>query len=310
MAAQEGGGGLMDLYIDSVVMGSITLPPPGTRGVASCSVVPKMKVDEKAAAGKNGSRVTLQGVDNADVEIACRVDAKLGRPADYRATRQLVVDAMRELVRAMANGPLQLSHVAAEAADVDSVQIKELPGGLTLEKGAWVLKVKGIGWSSAAQAGKGCQLLLLKGSTDKTTSGEVSKWQTFLAAQGYYSGAVDGAFSAAVDTATRAFQTATSAKVDGIVGPETFGKAAALGYTIPAPKACGSATKTPTKADPADPKDQVGPPTAADLAKMERAAAMDEWAKSGTPPNERGEGLPSDFTSDPWAYIFDKGGAP
>ena len=300
----------LDPYIDSVVLGPIVLPPPGMSGHAWMDASPSVKVDEKKATGKNGARMTLQGEENADVTIRCQLN---GNGSAFLLAAASVI---RELKKAMLAGPLQVTHIQAEACDIGSVQITEIPGGLKPSGGKVTFELKGKGWSASSTQTKGCQLFLLIGSTDKSTSGEVTKWETFLTAQGYYAGPIDGAFGSAVDTATRAFQTAKAILVDGIVGPQTFGEAAKLGYVIPAPKTCGSATKTPKKAE--ENTEPFGPSAdefyaeqaAKNAAKEARAAALAEWEKNGTVPNERGEGLDSDSSYDPYAKAMNEGGAP
>lgn len=304
----------LDPYLNTVKLGAITLPPPGMSGHAWLSVSPKIKVDEKKASGKNGSRLTLQGDDNYEVSVTCQIND--ARPAAVK----LIASTVLELVRAMRVGPVQVVHVNAEACDVGSVQLLEIPGGIKPSGGKLTIELKGKGWSAASATTTGCQLFLLIGSTDKSTSGEVTKWETFLTAQGYYTGAIDGVFATAVDTATRAFQTAQAILVDGIVGPQTFGAAAALGYTKPAPKTCGSVTKTPTKAESDAWYGAQADKAASDAWYAEearkatrnaaRAATLAEFEKQGVAPNERGEGLPDDWDYDPYAKAFDEGGAP
>lgn len=58
---------------------------------------------------------------------------------------------------------------------------------------------------------------------------DVQRWQQFLEDQGFSPGAIDGVFGPKTAEATRAFQAAHGLKVDGVVGPQTFGKAASLG---------------------------------------------------------------------------------
>lgn len=58
----------------------------------------------------------------------------------------------------------------------------------------------------------------------------VRAWQRWLQAQELYSGPVSGTFDTALDRATRVFQGRHGAKVDGAVGPETYGAAIALGF--------------------------------------------------------------------------------
>jgi peptidoglycan hydrolase-like protein with peptidoglycan-binding domain len=59
---------------------------------------------------------------------------------------------------------------------------------------------------------------------------DVEHWQRFLADQGLVCGPIDGIFGEATDAATRAFQRRECLDVDGIVGPNTLGRAHALGF--------------------------------------------------------------------------------
>jgi hypothetical protein len=59
---------------------------------------------------------------------------------------------------------------------------------------------------------------------------DVEHWQHFLKNEGLFWGAVDGIFGDATDAATRAFQRRECLDVDGIVGPNTLGRAHALGF--------------------------------------------------------------------------------
>lgn len=308
----------LDPYLNTVVIGPITLPPPGLSGHAWLKVSPGMKVDEKSSTGKDGNRITLQGRDNAEVSLMCQINDS--RPAAMR----LLAGTVNELLDLMEKGPAAVSHINAEATKIGSVQLLKLADGIVPSGGKLTITLTGKGWSADSAKTKSCQLYLLKGSTDKSTSGEVTKWQTFLTAQGYYTGPINGLFGTADDTATRAFQTATGAQVDGIVGPETFGKAAALGYTLPTPKTCGSVTKTPTKAESdawyGAQADKAAAKAASDAwyadqadkaaRNAARAAAIEEMQRNGVAPNERGEGLPEDYNWDPYADAYNEGGAP
>ncbi len=62
-------------------------------------------------------------------------------------------------------------------------------------------------------------LILKKGSTGST----VSRLQTLLKEQGFYSGAVDGVYGSATEAAVKKYQKRYGLKVDGMAGPETLG---------------------------------------------------------------------------------------
>ncbi|HEX2881442.1 MAG TPA: peptidoglycan-binding protein [Polyangiaceae bacterium] len=63
------------------------------------------------------------------------------------------------------------------------------------------------------------------------TGEQVEWWQTFLIAQGYDTGGLDGIFGTITRRSTMAFQRKMSITVDGIVGPETRRAAVAAGYS-------------------------------------------------------------------------------
>ncbi|HEU4403949.1 MAG TPA: peptidoglycan-binding domain-containing protein [Polyangiaceae bacterium] len=58
---------------------------------------------------------------------------------------------------------------------------------------------------------------------------DVKRWQHFLIDQGLLDGAADGIFGVQTDASTRAFQERECLDVDGIVGPNTLGRAEGRG---------------------------------------------------------------------------------
>lgn len=254
----------------AVTIGSVTLPPRLAWGEAWLDTDASVKLDEKKAAGKNGSRQTIQGRDDSPIAVEVRV-----HPTDY----ELLREALRVLWLEAQAGPGKVVHANAELFGITAVQVQKITAPKRNSDGEWVASITGKGWAGAPE-GEGCKLLLLRGSTDATTGKEVSRWQTFLLAQGYDPQGIDGIFGTNTDAATRLFQTAQAITVDGIVGPETFGKAALLGYALPSADACKSATKTATSAKPAAPANAQdwGPPLRYpdELAEQERARAQ-EW---------------------------------
>lgn len=219
---------------DRVSLGSTVIPPDLNEGSATCTVKPALKTDKKSPAGKNGARTTIQGLEPAQVTITCEFSRRILTP-------------MREIARVHwpPTAPQDLLHPNASDHSVSSLIVETVSGFEHKGGGLWSYTWEGSGFDLSV--GK-CGVLLLKGSKGP----EVKRWQTFLAAQGYDPGSIDGVFGAATDVATRLFQAAESARVDGIVGPETFGKAAAHGYVKPI-AACQSATVTPTSSTPATP---------------------------------------------------------
>lgn len=59
---------------------------------------------------------------------------------------------------------------------------------------------------------------------------ETKDWQTFLASQGLYTGAIDGIFGTLTDRGTRQFQATARIGVDGAVGPITYAAAIDVGF--------------------------------------------------------------------------------
>lgn len=73
----------------------------------------------------------------------------------------------------------------------------------------------------------------------------VRDWKAFLTERSLYSGNSSTTFDAGIDKATRVFQTEQRLeKVDGIVGPETFGEAINLGF-VPSEESAASTGSRP-----------------------------------------------------------------
>ena len=68
--------------------------------------------------------------------------------------------------------------------------------------------------------------ILRKGSEGK----EVKRWQNFLLGQGHLRARADGDFGPLTEKATKAFQRSQGQSSDGIVGPQTLGRALLLGF--------------------------------------------------------------------------------
>jgi peptidoglycan hydrolase-like protein with peptidoglycan-binding domain len=68
--------------------------------------------------------------------------------------------------------------------------------------------------------------ILRKGSKGK----EVKRWQNFLIGQGHLRARADGDFGPLTEKATKAFQRSQGQSSDGIVGPQTLGRALLLGF--------------------------------------------------------------------------------
>ena len=68
--------------------------------------------------------------------------------------------------------------------------------------------------------------ILRKGSEGQ----DVTRWQNFLIGQGHLRATADGDFGPVTEKATKAFQRTHGLSSDGIVGPQTLGKALMLGF--------------------------------------------------------------------------------
>lgn len=64
--------------------------------------------------------------------------------------------------------------------------------------------------------------LLQRSRSDRNQGYDVYFLQVHLKNMGYYTGALDGKFGLATQTAVKALQTAVGISVDGVVGPETY----------------------------------------------------------------------------------------
>ncbi len=58
---------------------------------------------------------------------------------------------------------------------------------------------------------------------------DVKRWQVFLASQGLFPGLPGGEFNERTEEQTKAFQGRHNLSRDGVVGPQTLGKAKQLG---------------------------------------------------------------------------------
>ena len=227
---------------DVVQLGDLTIPPNPRRGTASLVLTRKIKEDDKGGAGRPAAKQTTVAIDPAEGTLSVSFVESLW-------------PQMEPIVRALqpGTGPFTVGHPNADLYGVASLKITGIEKPLTWDAnriGSFSLKVKEVPLA-ATSAG---HLLLKVPKTDATVSAEtsglgpreVSRWQEFIAARpaaiaSLNTDGVCGRFTAATAAATRAFQTAEGALVDGIVGPETFGKAAKYGYKPPPPvKALGA----------------------------------------------------------------------
>ncbi len=232
-------------------LGDFAVPPDAYEGSVKVTVKPSQKVDQKPAAGKNKAATTTQGLNAAEVTVDL-----IFTPKSWPLV-ELVIRGLWPPKK-----PVAIVHPNAELHGIAAVTIKSVSGV------SWDEQMRGhYTWTceewSGLQLEAGSTLLLRRGSSGP----EVLRWQRFLSTPrsamkvqpppvdfpGSDTLPQDGFFGEATDTATREFQAEEGAKVDGIVGPETFGKASRYGYQPPPPLKGGSVTNTPKQSTPANP---------------------------------------------------------
>lgn len=232
---------------DVVQLGDLTLPPNPRYGVASLELTRSIKDDDKGGAGRPAAKQTTIEIAAAEGTLSLRFAERIWPQVE-------------PIVRALqpGAGPYSVMHPNADLYGVASLKITGIEKPLTWDAyriGSFSLRVKEVPLAPNAAS----TLLLKVPKTDasvaKETDGkgprEVSRWQEFLATRpasiaSLNTDGVCGRFTAATAAATRAFQTAEGALVDGIVGPETFGKAAKYGYAPPPPSKALGAGSTST----------------------------------------------------------------
>lgn len=224
--------GFSRLRLDVCGIGDLLFPPSPTDGRATLTFEKGIKKDNKSGAGKAAPKTTVTQIEPAVGKLLLLWK----KSANGRMTEQL-----KKIPPG--SGPFTISHANAELFNVSSVLITKWNDGPhydDFQNGTLTIELEEI----PLGAGTGV-LLLFKGKTDAGVSietgglgpNEVSRWQTFLIAQGF--GAIlgttgaDGKFGDGAAAATKAFQTREAIKVDGIVGPETFAVAAKFGYKAP-----------------------------------------------------------------------------
>lgn len=102
--------------------------------------------------------------------------------------------------------------------------------------------------------------------TSESTGESVRQLQGMLRLLGFYTGEIDGVYSAATQTAVSQFQSAAGIAVDGITGPSTWQKLLPQPAEVqavaarPAPVAAPPAPENNATAEPAEPITPPGPP--------------------------------------------------
>ncbi len=201
---------------DRCNLGPHVLPPDMRWGTVEVEVVPEVEEDDKKAKGKNGGKPTLNGEKRAKVTIT--LTGSIRHMLDR--TEPIAGDIWPPA------GPLEILHPNAALHGVFAVTVQSVSGFKLRRDGTFTYTWNCKSWK--ADTGKCGPFLLMQGSS----GAEVKRWQEFLQV------VADGVFGSGTKTATEEFQAERGIKVDGIVGPQTFGEAAKLGYAPPAPQPC------------------------------------------------------------------------
>ena len=219
------------LFWDIAIVGQFALPAVEGRGGCKVKVKPSIKLDDKKKPGKDKSNPTVERVENKKVEIEVWWNEEIWEEMEP-AIRGLDPDGT----------PRDILHPATAVYNIGSILIEQA-SEITHEKGIMSITYSGQEWKPDASQGQ--QVYLLIGSTGP----EVTRWQTFLTEQHFGEAEgfspIDGIFQVLTRDGTKAFQTRENIRVDGIVGPETFGAASKYGYVPPPPIKGGSGVKTP-----------------------------------------------------------------
>jgi CHAT domain/D-alanyl-D-alanine carboxypeptidase/Putative peptidoglycan binding domain len=120
------------------------------------------------------------------------------------------------------------AQVSAEAADSDAMKFIQVAGLGALGE----VSNLNANHTNSNQTSETEMHVLKLGSIDNSKSNLVARWQNFLRGQGYTSAQSTSAFDQETEQATRAFQRKHKLDVDGVVGNQTYGKAAELGFEL------------------------------------------------------------------------------
>jgi len=223
-------------FWQTCVVGSFNLPPVKDRGTVQISITASLKKDDKKKAGKDGSKPAIERIEPDKIEIEYQFNE------DSWEENEAVIAGLKP-----DGTPRDISHPLASVYGISAMLIEQA-SPVTFADGIFTITWSGESWK--APAAQGQQLYLRRGSTGP----EVTRWQTFLTEQKFGEAEgfspIDGIFGILTEDGTKGFQEREKIKVDGIVGPETFGAASKYGYVPPPPVKGGSGggVKTPEQA--------------------------------------------------------------
>lgn len=228
----------MPEFWQTATVGSILLPVVPKSGSVDVKVTPSIKLDDKKKAGKDKSNVTVERVENAKIEIEYSFNEEAWE-ANEDALRNLKPDGK----------PRDLIHPKAAIYNISAMLIEQA-SPIEVKDGIVTITWSGQEWTNAAPQGQ--PVILRRGSTGP----EVTRWQTFLTEQKFGEAEgfspIDGIFGVLTEDGTKEFQAREKIKVDGIVGPETFGAASKYGYVPPPPiQGGGGGVTTPGSSEAA-----------------------------------------------------------
>lgn len=219
-------------------IGDVFLPPVEGKGSCKVKVRPSIKLDDKKKAGKDKSNPTVERVENSKVEVEVTWNEEIW-------------EEMEPVLRALKpdGKPRDILHPQTAVYDIGSILIEQA-SEIDHDNGIMSITYSGQEWKPDGAGGQ--QVYLMVGSTGP----EVTRWQTFLTEQHFGEAEgfspIDGIFQGLTRDGTKGFQTRENIRVDGIVGPETFGAASRFGYVPPPPIKGGGGVKTPDSSAPAD----------------------------------------------------------
>ena len=219
----------------TAVVGPFTLPPVEGRGVVKVNVTPSLKKDDKKKAGKDGSKPAIERIEPEKIEI------------EFEFNEEIWEQCEAVIVGLKPDGkPRDIMHPAAQVYGVQSILIEQA-SPLEFADGVFTITYSGEEWKPPGAQGQ--VPILRRGSQGP----EVTRWQTFLTEQKFGEAEgfspIDGIFGILTEDGTKGFQEREKIKVDGIVGPETFGAASKFGYVPPPPvKGGGGGVVTPEQA--------------------------------------------------------------
>lgn len=228
----------MPLLWQIAIVGDYALPPVENRGACEVRVTPSIKKDDKKKPGKDKASTSVERVEPAKIEIVLRFNEEIW-------------EQVEEVIRGLKpdGKPRDIMHPSVQVYDIGAMMIEQA-SPLEWNDGIGEITWSGEEW--VAPAAQGQPVILRRGSTGP----EVSRWQQFLTEQHFGEAEgfspVDGIFGVLTENGTKEFQTREEIKVDGIVGPETFGAASKFGYVPPPPiQGGGGGVQTPQEAQAA-----------------------------------------------------------